>query len=102
MADEKEIREEKILEGYEKIAFGSIKDPIRLLFCDDLNSRTLNKMDLFSISEIKRPKGGGIEIKFFDRIKALQCMENFAMENKLGGGFYEALERSITEAEDEA
>lgn len=29
-------------------------------------------MDLFNISEIKRKKGGDIEIKFFDRLKALE------------------------------
>ena len=98
MADEKE----RIMEGYSKIAFGSIRDPIKLLFCEELNPRALSRMDLFAISEIKRPKGGGIEIKFFDRIKALQCMENFAMENRAEGGFYEALERSVREEEDEA
>ncbi len=29
-------------------------------------------MELFNISEIKRKKGGDIEIKFFDRLKALE------------------------------
>lgn len=95
-----EEKEKRIYEGYERIAFGSIRDPIKLLFCEDISPRNLGKMDLFSISEIKRPKGGGIEMKFFDRIKALQCMESFAAENKTDGGFYEALERSITPSGD--
>ena len=34
-------------------------------------------MDLFLVSEIKRPKDGSMEIKFFDRLKALE---------KLGAG----------------
>lgn len=85
--------EEKIIEGYEKIAFGSINDPIRLLFCDEINPRALKRLDLFSVAEIKRPKGGGIEIKFFDRIKALQCLETMTQtEKRAPGGFYEALE----------
>ena len=29
-------------------------------------------MDLYCISEIKRPKDGSMEIKFFDRLKALE------------------------------
>ena len=84
--------EEKIITGYEKIAFGSINDPIRLLFCDEINPRALKKMDLFSVSEIKRPKGGGMEMKFFDRIKALQCLETMTQTERTPGGFYEALE----------
>ena len=34
-------------------------------------------MSLFLVSEIKRPKDGSMEIKFFDRLKALE---------KLGAG----------------
>ena len=101
MRDE-EMREQVIMEGYQKLAFGDICDPIKLLFCEEVNPRALKKMDLFSISEIKRPKGGGMEIKFFDRIKALQCMEAFAVANKADGGFYEALERSAGLIEDDA
>ena len=29
-------------------------------------------MDLYSVSEIKRPKDGSMEIKFFDPLKALE------------------------------
>ena len=32
----------------------------------------LEHMDLFLVSEIKRPKDGSMEIKFFDRLKALE------------------------------
>ena len=34
----------------------------------------LEEMDLFSVSEIKRGKNG-VEIKFFDRLKALEKLE---------------------------
>lgn len=85
--------EEKILEGYRRIAFGDISDPVRLLFCEEIAPRALKSMDLFSISEIKRPKGGGMEIKFFDRIRALQCMQELGMEENGSCGFYQALEK---------
>ncbi len=61
--------------GYEKLAYGGISDAVRLLFTEEPDLAELGKMDLFNIAEIKRPKGGGMEIKFFDRIKALQCLE---------------------------
>lgn len=86
--------EQKVINGYERIAFGSIKDSIKLLFTQELNTRALGHMDLFSISEIKRPKGGGMEIKFFDRIKALQCLQE--IENKSEGteSLYKVIEES--------
>lgn len=59
-------------EGFHRLAFGGIHDAVRLLFCEDVNPRTLKNMDLFAVSEIRRPKNGGMEIRFFDRIEALR------------------------------
>lgn len=85
-----EIREE-ILEGYRRLAFGKVQDPVRLLFCEELTPNALKKMDLFNVSDIKRVKGGGMEIKFFDRIRALQCMQELGGEEQSLSGFYQAL-----------
>ncbi len=96
---EKEIRE-NVLEGYRRIAFGDISDPVRLLFCGEVTPRALKNMDLFSVSEIRRPKGGGMEIKFFDRIRALQCMQELGGEDDSPCGFYQALERGAQALEE--
>ena len=48
-------KQTKLVEGLERLAFGNVTDAIKLLFCDELNTRILNKLDLFNISEIKRP-----------------------------------------------
>lgn len=61
-------------EGFRRLAFGGIHDAVRLLFCEDVNPRTLKNMDLFAVSEIRRPKNGGMEIRFFDRIEALRLL----------------------------
>ena len=43
------------------------------MLCENsLSAEEIEKLDLFNVSEIKRPKGGGLEIKFFDRLKALE------------------------------
>lgn len=57
--------------GYEKLAFSSVADAVSLLYMDKPDEKQLKDMDLFMISEIKRPKDGAMEIKFFDRLKAL-------------------------------
>ena len=62
----------KALCGYERLAFGSIVDGIRLLYMEDPGQAQLEAMDLFNIAEIKKPKDGAMEIKFFDRLKALE------------------------------
>lgn len=62
--------------GLSRLAFGSVADAVRLILGDDtVNVEEIEKLDLFNVSEIKRPKGGGIEIKFFDRLKALEKLE---------------------------
>lgn len=67
--------------GLKRLAFGSVADAMKLMLCEEsLGSEKIEKLDLFNVSEIKRPKGGGLEIKFFDRLKALERLE------KLGAG----------------
>ena len=58
--------------GFSRLAFGCVSDAVSLAFTDDISLSDIEKMDLFNISEIKRKKGGDIEIKFFDRLKALE------------------------------
>lgn len=62
--------------GYRKLAFGDISDAVALLYMDNPTKRELKEMDLYSVSEIKKPKDGSMEIKFFDRLKALEKLES--------------------------
>lgn len=81
--------------GYERLAFGNISDCIQLLYMDKPDLKALENMDLFMISEIKKPKDGSMEIKFFDRVKALEKLcevQQNSQENSVP--FYKALENS--------
>lgn len=77
--------------GYIRLAFGSISDAVSLLYMEKPSREELEKMDLFLISEIKHPKDGAVEIKFFDRLKALEKLS----ENKGGdsdtGSIFDAI-----------
>lgn len=65
----------ELVTGLRRLAFGSAADALRLLYCDEAPpDGEIEKMDLFCVSDIKRPKGGGMEIKFFDRLKALESL----------------------------
>lgn len=86
----------ELLAGYRRLAFGSVADAIRLLLASETGEvPDPETLDLFSVSEIKRPKGGGLEIKFFDRQKALDRLAALECETADGAlPFYRALERS--------
>lgn len=94
-------------EGFRRLAFGDIQDAVKLLFETEENIlSSLPSLDLFNISEIKRQKGGGMEIKFFDRVKALEKLREItgADERQTALSFYDALEKSagrISEKEKE-
>ncbi|MCD7723306.1 MAG: hypothetical protein LUH82_05090 [Clostridiales bacterium] len=84
----------EVQNGLRALAFGDVKDAVLLLFAgEDEISKRLDELNLYNVSEIKRPKGGGMEIKFFDRIKALEKLrETDAASGGEPLGFYRALE----------
>ena len=87
-----------IAQGYVRLAFGCVSDAIKLLYSDDSEKEKIEEMDLFNISEIKRKKGGDIEIKFFDRIKALEKLQQLCDEKDIASGssLYSAIATSAT------
>ena len=86
--------------GLMRLAFGSVADAMRLMLCEDsLTADEIEKLDLFNVSEIKRPKGGGLEIKFFDRLRALEKLGADAREDNAGvAGLMEAIGRGAMAA----
>ena len=103
-ARRKKTLQEQIEQGLLDIALGSVSDAISLLFMteEEIIER-LPKLKLINVSEIKRPKGGGMEIKFFDRIKALERlgMDRISdSDNSLS--FYEALEKSANDSREKS
>lgn len=96
MAKRKKTIEEQVKQGLCDLAFGDITDALKLLYLsDDEVLECLPKLKLINVSEIKRPKGGGMEIKFFDRIKACEKLSELtSVKGDEGFSFYQALEKS--------
>ncbi len=86
----------KACSGYEKLAFGSIADAIKLLYSDKISLDLIYKMDLFNVSEIKKPRDGMLEIKFFDRFKALEKLQQLEfLDSNQNRSFYNAIENGL-------
>lgn len=85
-----------VISGLKRLAFGSCADAVYLVFADELPPQhVISKLDLFNVSEIKRVKGGGVEVKLFDRQKALEKL--FEFENSCSDrGAADSLIKALT------
>ena len=87
---------EQAIGGFKRLAFGSIADAVSLMFMDtEPSPRALEEMDLFCVSEIKRPREGALEIKFFDRLEALEKLAELSERSDTESSvpFYQAIEQ---------
>ena len=69
-----------------RIAFGRVNDAVRLAFADDITPAMIERADLFAVAEIKRDRGGKVEMKFFDRQKALEKLIDCEREESGAAG----------------
>jgi len=94
----------EVIEGYRKLAFGPGNDTLKLLFFDERPCwEELEHLDIFNISEISRPKGGGMTIKFYDRVDAIERLIDIGNLAQVPEGvkmFYEAIEKSVDKEEE--
>ena len=80
--------------GYRRLAFGNAADAVSLVFEQEPDRETLGRMDLFLVSEIKRPKDGAMEIKLFDRVKAMEKLETMSAESRTSDSLFDAIGKS--------
>ena len=89
----------KARSGLERIAFGRINDAAEIALNDnDSDYSRFDGYDLYNVSEIKKVKGGGIEIKFFDRLKAIEqltALNEMIASKSDSDRFLSALERTV-------
>lgn len=101
MAADKGLR--KVKSGLERLAFGNVADAVALLYLEDAPPpEKLAKLDFFHVAELKRGKNG-VEMKFFDRLKAMEALARLAESQSRGDGalpFYSAILESAAEQEE--
>ena len=91
------VYEDTAVGGLYRIAFGAHNDALRLLYRENLSDAELNDLDLSSVAEIKRTKDKSVEIKFVDRVKAIDKLNeifNSSQELNSPGGLVEAIRLS--------
>ena len=77
-------------QGLRRLAFGRNNDAAALAFAETVTPEMIEQADLFGVSEIKAGKGT-LEIKFFDRLKALDLLREAEKEEGSAGSATEIL-----------
>lgn len=96
------VSESAVMTGLERLAFGRANDAALLVFSDEMpTSEQIGSLDLFNVSEMKKVKGGGVEIKLFDRQKALERIYEYSFD-KNASATAENLIEALTLHGDEA
>ncbi len=91
---------ELALQGLRRLAFGSVNDAVELLCSREEELPTdLAKLDLFHVADLRRPKGGGWEVRFFSRLEALRLLLDYAKDHEPKpdtgtSSFYQALNQA--------
>ena len=97
-----QILREDVIRRLCELAFGRSSDAVRLAM-DGAEALDPGELDLSAVAEFRRTDKGGVEIRFLDRIRALQ-----ALGELLGGGegdsadFFRALEAAGDLGEEES
>ena len=80
-----------------KLALGRCNDAVELLR-EEL-PQDISSLDLYNVSEIKKVKGGGVEIKFFNRLDALEKLIDLC-ETKSGANAAESFFSALSSGAD--
>ncbi|GHU84724.1 hypothetical protein FACS1894198_0970 [Clostridia bacterium] len=98
--DQKKIRNQ-IIKMLKKCVFGTKRNAIRLLFdSEEERNKQIKKLDFLDIAGIKKGKDNSIEIKFVDRLKALDKLCELINDvDETENALYTAIEKSITSGE---
>lgn len=99
---QKEINDDDIVQsviaGFKRLAFSSSSDVLNIIaLTKEELLLSIGQLDLFHVSEIKMPKENAIEIKFFDRFKALEKLMDIVdmkKDSQTANNFYNALKIS--------
>ncbi len=70
---------EMVQNGLKRLAFGRNNDAVQLIAAEEMPSaEQIQKMDFFGVSSVKRDKNGGMEVHFFDRLRALALLYEYS------------------------
>lgn len=91
-------KEKAVLE-LRRMVSGKVNDAVKLLFIDPEELSILDGFDLSMVSEVKRAANGTVEVKFIDRLRAIELLMTESAEAEAQGQkrpamLYDAIDRA--------
>ena len=77
------------------MALARANDAVKLAYCQEPTEDEIRRLDLGAVAEFRRSNLGSVEIRFIDRVKALQALAGEGCEA-------EEFFRAMVQAEEEA
>lgn len=70
--NKKPLDREQLLEQMRALACAKVNDAVKLAYLPEEERETIGKLDLSALIEFRRSGAGTVELKFADRMKALE------------------------------
>lgn len=70
--NKKPLDREQLLEQMRALACAKVNDAVKLAYLPDEEREAIGKLDLSALIEFRRSGAGTVELKFADRMKALE------------------------------
>ena len=94
---EKDCSRDAVLRELKKIALSKPNAGIELAYMENPTRQMIQRLDLSAVSEFKRNSTGAVELRFIDRVKALQTLYellNSGTDAEQADEFFRALEEA--------
>lgn len=93
---EKELGRGDVIRQLWRIACSRPSAAVALAYLEQPSRETIQRLDLGAVSEFRRNSAGSVEIKFVDRVKALQALYELlgGMGSEEADAFFRALEEA--------
>ena len=88
------VRREDAVRRLTELAFGRANDAVAMALSPEREGLSAEKLDLSAVSEFKVTDKGGVEIRFLDRVKALETLCGL-LERQEGDDGAEAFLRAL-------
>lgn len=72
------MERQEIVEELEKLIRSRNNDAIRLAWLGPEDAGRIGRLDLRGVTEVKRSEKGAFEVRFVDRLKALELLERLS------------------------
>ena len=65
---------ERVIQRLYEMALARANDAVKLAYCQEPTEDEIRRLDLGAVAEFRRSNLGSVEIRFIDRVKALQAL----------------------------